>query len=247
MSIEVRQDSSYSGGGWWKWSVWLEGTKQELDEVRHVRYVLHSSFRNPEREVTDRNSRFRLDARALGEFMLYVFIHKKSGRVTKREHWVRLLRGGTVAVLPGSKARRPPRAGTPAVFISSSVTELPLVRALGESLKAGGVDVLIPSDDQSGLSWDASLNALLERADSAVFIFSGDPGKWVEREIVAASTHKLPILPVILVGPRNKAKVPRQLKDHEPLYIKMLSEAPDGRSVAGLELTKLADRIRSML
>jgi TIR domain/YEATS family len=245
VSIKVQQDSTRKGDRW-NWSVWLEGTKEELDEIKRVRYVLHSSFRDPERIVEKRRSKFRLEAQALGEFMLYIFIHKKNGQVSRREHWVKLLQDEAGA--KGVARKRPTaKDRPPAVFISSSVTELPLVRKLGEALKTGGVEVLIPSDAPTNLPWEASLNTQLERADCAVFILSGATGKWVEREIAAAEAHKKQLLPVVLIGPDGKAQVPPQLQNYPALHVKMPPQGPSGDAAIGHELARLAKRIKEML
>jgi hypothetical protein len=49
----------------------LDGDSEDiLDEVERVMYHLHPSFPNPDRDVADRQSSFKLIARAWGEFNL---------------------------------------------------------------------------------------------------------------------------------------------------------------------------------
>jgi hypothetical protein len=56
----------------------LDGDSQDiLDEVEHVIYHLHPSFPNPDRKITDRQSSFKLIARAWGEFNLNADIYFK--------------------------------------------------------------------------------------------------------------------------------------------------------------------------
>ena len=33
MTIQVKQSSKQQADGWWKWSVWLSGPKDELDQA----------------------------------------------------------------------------------------------------------------------------------------------------------------------------------------------------------------------
>ena len=56
MSVNIAQDFEYQGDDWWKWWVWIDGPKEELDQIDHVVYTLHPTFPNPVRIVRDRSS-----------------------------------------------------------------------------------------------------------------------------------------------------------------------------------------------
>jgi len=47
MALTIRQETQYRGNDRWQWSVWLDGTPEELDDVDHVMYVLHHTSPNP--------------------------------------------------------------------------------------------------------------------------------------------------------------------------------------------------------
>ena len=69
MTLELRQAANPTQDDrYWTWSVWLEGTDDELDGVSKVRYQLHPTFPQPVHDITDRQSKFRLDGSGWGEF-----------------------------------------------------------------------------------------------------------------------------------------------------------------------------------
>ncbi len=72
MSVRIKQETHYKGNDWWKWSVWLDGPKRELDRIDHVVYTLHPTFREPVRRITDRKTNFRLDSAGWGAFDIYL-------------------------------------------------------------------------------------------------------------------------------------------------------------------------------
>jgi len=90
-SLSMAQKSEYQGDDWWKWSVWIEGDDSQLDEIAHVVYTLHNTFPDPVRTVSDRSSKFRLDAGGWGVFRIYVKIVKKDGRHAQLHHDLVLL------------------------------------------------------------------------------------------------------------------------------------------------------------
>ena len=79
MAIRIKHDSEYKGNDWWKMWIWLEGSKEELDQIDHVVYVLDPTFPNPVRTVEDRDSKFRLDTAGAGEFSIHAKAVTKDG------------------------------------------------------------------------------------------------------------------------------------------------------------------------
>lgn len=56
--------------------IYVEG---DLDSLKMVEYELHSTFKNPIRESTNRESGFPLNIWTWGEFDIYVIFHFKDG------------------------------------------------------------------------------------------------------------------------------------------------------------------------
>jgi transcription initiation factor IIF auxiliary subunit len=88
--LRIAQDATYEGHDYWRWSVWLDASDSELDEVDHVVYTLHPSFPSPVRTVADRSTRFRLETGGWGTFMLYARVFKKNGGEENLEHDLKL-------------------------------------------------------------------------------------------------------------------------------------------------------------
>ena len=90
MPIRIAQSFNYKDNDWWEWSVWIDGTDSELDEVSSVEYTLHPSFPNPVRTMTDRASKFRLDTAGWGSFTVYAKATHRNGSQTLMEHELEL-------------------------------------------------------------------------------------------------------------------------------------------------------------
>jgi transcription initiation factor IIF auxiliary subunit len=86
MSLKLKQNFEYKGKDWWKWSVWVDGTEQELDQVDSVEYTLHPTFPRPVRKVSDRSSKFRLETAGWGVFTIYAKAVQRDGKETLLEH-----------------------------------------------------------------------------------------------------------------------------------------------------------------
>jgi transcription initiation factor IIF auxiliary subunit len=91
VALSVQQDTSYLGNDRWAWSVQLNGTAAELDDVDHVVYVLDPTFHNPVRDIRDRASNFRLKDSTWGTFTIYVKIVHRDGHEESLEHNLVLL------------------------------------------------------------------------------------------------------------------------------------------------------------
>lgn len=91
MALSIQQTQQYAGSGRWRWSVWLDGTPEELDSVDHVTYILHPTFNDPVRPVSDRTTNFRLDTSGWGTFTMHADIVHRDGRETILTHDLVLL------------------------------------------------------------------------------------------------------------------------------------------------------------
>jgi hypothetical protein len=237
MSLSIKQECSYAGNDWWRWAVWLEGSAADLRAVREVVYTLHPTFPNPVRHVDTRENGFRLESAGWGEFELYAEILFKDGRKERRSHWLKLDYPAESSATP---ARRPARRGaspssratapfrqpheaageTPPrrVFVSSSVADVTLARALREAFTRAGFAVLSTEDAATGMPWERFLAETLRQADVFIFVLSCRPSLWMSREIEAATRRKgARILPVITA---DDVQLPDELRRFSPFQVR---------------------------
>ena len=88
--MRIAQSEEYQGDDWWKWSVWIDATDQELDKIVSVTYTLHPTFREPVKKMTDRGSKFRLSTMGWGIFTLYALVEFTDGHSRKLSHALKL-------------------------------------------------------------------------------------------------------------------------------------------------------------
>ena len=86
MALTIQQSQEYVGSNRWQWSVWVDGAPEELDSIDHVVYVLHPTFHNPVRYVSDRATGFRLDTSGWGNFTVHANAVYRDGRETALDH-----------------------------------------------------------------------------------------------------------------------------------------------------------------
>ena len=86
MNFAVAQSQKYEGDQWWKWSLWIEGSEEDLDEIRSVTYTLHPTFPETISTVTDRASKFQLRCSGWGIFLIPVEVRLKNGKSVRLAH-----------------------------------------------------------------------------------------------------------------------------------------------------------------
>jgi hypothetical protein len=70
----------HDGAEYFRLRIWLDADEPNmLDRIQSVTYLLHSTFRDPVRVVTDRKTSFELRTVAWGEFNLHAEIKFKDG------------------------------------------------------------------------------------------------------------------------------------------------------------------------
>ncbi len=91
MALKLRNKWKYEGKDWWAWEAFLDDSGSgELANVNYVEYVLHPTFPNPVRKVTNPKGGFVLKTSGWGFFLLKAFVHTKDGRKQKLTHLLEL-------------------------------------------------------------------------------------------------------------------------------------------------------------
>src|SRR5262245_9677986 len=88
LRLRLKSDAEPREADWWLWSVWLEGPDEDLERVKSIKYVLHPTFPDPVRVVTDRQSKFKLTALGWGEFSIAAEVTTDLGESFSLERWV---------------------------------------------------------------------------------------------------------------------------------------------------------------
>ena len=244
MSLTIAQDFEYLGSDQWKWSVWLGGADRELDEVKFVEYILHPTFPNPIRKVTDRSSRFRLETQGWGVFQLTANVRMNDASVRTLTHMLELAYPDVENTAPtrGGGMREPPdhysaadretdvapsiepspepseseveRAQT--IFLSAGSADSVLASEIRGSLIDRGVGVWTDEDLSAGAPWEVQIMQAIEDADAVIVLSSDIPSKWVEREVKAAEHYGRKVIQVTI---SDSAVLPRGLETHQSIHM----------------------------
>ena len=219
MTLRLVQESHQAGENNWKWSIWLAGSDQELDEVQSVRYILHSTFRNPVRVVDDRGSSFRIDSSGWGEFRVFAHVQVPDEPVVVLSTWLHLF--------------KPDRRR---VFISAQSADAGLVATVADALKEQGLEVLGTVGGLTlGDTFEGNLTDAVYEADAVVAVIttSGPSSLWVAEELAQAQKAGIPVY-VVLAS--DEVPMPESLSGSVP-YL------GDNRG----DLDSLAMRIRGLV
>jgi transcription initiation factor IIF auxiliary subunit len=86
--MKIKQTEKYEGQDWWNWSVWIDGN--DVANVAKVTWKLHPTFPQPEREISDASTKFRLDSAGWGAFVVKADVLLKNGTKQELEHELEL-------------------------------------------------------------------------------------------------------------------------------------------------------------
>ena len=86
VNLAVAQSQKYEGDQWWRWSLWIEGSAEDLDRIESVTYTLHPTFPEPIRTVRDRASKFQLRCSGWGIFRIPVRVRLQDGKMVELAH-----------------------------------------------------------------------------------------------------------------------------------------------------------------
>ncbi len=184
MDIYVGQDASKTQKKWWKWSVWLEGSDEELDQIKSVEYILHPTFPNPVINVSSRENKFRLNASGWGEFMINIHVHRKDGEEIALQHWLQLWERSS------AYQHRPPTA-----FFSYSVADAYYAEVIGERLEEMGFKVITVDQLRQALEDEGPDRRTVHLG---VIFVSDAHSPFVGREIGALKEANVPLILVLL-------------------------------------------------
>jgi len=89
-TLRIEQNYKYVGEDYWEWSAWIEGSKKDLDSVKAVKWMLHSTFPNPIRLISSRTNKFKLETGGWGIFNLKAVLVMENGEELKLNRMIEL-------------------------------------------------------------------------------------------------------------------------------------------------------------
>lgn len=230
LQLRLKNSSAWQGKDRWKWSVWVEGKQESLEQIEHVEYILHPTFPEPERLITNRASKFKLESKGWGEFMIHANIITKTGRTLRLNHWLKLSDGESGDEGQGVQTEKP------SVFLSYSKADYPLAAELSRFLEARGLQVLSENQVKPDEPIHSAVRSLIGRADVVLALIAQEPSSWVLAEIAEAEKQQIPILPMLL---GKNTLLPLSIASKQALRIENPSDSAEAEKVIEAELSKL--------
>lgn len=201
-TLSLVNDSQPHSEGWWKWSVWVEGSPEDLAEIESVTYRLHPTFPNPVVHVTNASTKFRLTSAGWGEFAIAADVKMRDGRIVRLERWLELGDSAKNKNDLSAEQRRP------SVFLTYSIADKEIVAALSETLEQQGIDVLTADQlVETTEEIEPQFEKHLQHTDAVIALFSNPPSRWVEQEAETAHRKGTYVVPVVVGGAKISSKL----------------------------------------
>lgn len=175
----------------WRWSVWIDGPSDQLNEIKDVVYLLHPTFKDPVRTVTDRLTNFRLSSSGWGEFTIVGRLQFKDGSARNVDHFLRF-------------AKRTPEPRKLTVFLSYGVGDTEIARDLAAALSSKEIEVVDASSNiLPGAPISSVVSNNIDNADAVVAVMRSSVSSNVLHD--AGFAQKLG-KPVIWYGDADNAR-----------------------------------------
>jgi hypothetical protein len=177
-TVRIQQTSEEISETQWKWSLWLEGSDEELQSVQEVVYHLHPTFTQSVVTRSNRESKFRIDANGWGTFVVKIEVLKTDGTTEQILHRLRFSRS------------------EPQIFISGSASDEPAIKAVkqvAQNLQMGAIcsqDVPVSEDLES------TIREQIDRSNAFILINGSTPSRWVMAEVQMARALGKPIVSI---------------------------------------------------
>ena len=225
-TLRLENDSEPKGEGWWSWSVWVDGSEEDLAKVESVTYRLHPTFPQPVTRVSTPQTKFKLRSAGWGEFLIAADATMKPGAEPATVHLERWLELDGVKQSTGGKK--------PSVFLSFSVADGEVIDKLRNALNSAGIEVKTAEESvEAAGDVFPQIDRQMQEADAVVALVSEPASRWVEQEALTAHKNGRYVIPVVLGG----AKVNAQLSSLARF------ELPNAAHVGGLAL-QIAARVK---
>ena len=190
----VDQTSSHhdSRKDYYKWAIWIVSAESDISEIEYVEYLLHSTFKNRLRKITDPSEGFRLKSAGWGEFRVEITIVKKTGEMLQLAHWLSLRDDNANVIARGA----PPEIEQKKIYISYSRMDERKAQLLESMLIDLGMEVASGSDIKPGIPIDEYIEESIKEADAVITIHTDQQNDWQKTEIEIAEGLAKTIIPM---------------------------------------------------
>jgi len=209
MSYRIAQDFEYAGKDYWRWWAWIDADDSELDQVKHVVWILHPSFKRARVVTAKRSDKFRLTTAGWGTFLLKAEVELTNGETRKLKHNLRL-------EYPDASGANPPLRSSVAerqtIFLSYSTQDSRLAARLRAGLGESGFDVLDQTRVAAGEPWSEALQRMIAKSDAVVGLNCDDEiSSFVSAEIKAAVASSKPAF-LLVTADASTAGLPDEVQ-----------------------------------
>ncbi len=166
--MHIEQTAEQQDERYWKWSIWIEGTKQELGSIAKVVYHLHPTYKKPIVERTNSRTKFRLNSSGWGTFVVKADLHLKDGSVRQMRHRLRFSRA------------------EPKVFVSSAARDTRALDHVRDAVSRLHIGVETAADVEPGEDPASTIQQSIDQAKAYILLDGDTPNRWVMEEMAAA-------------------------------------------------------------
>ncbi|WP_339708433.1 pYEATS domain-containing protein [uncultured Kriegella sp.] len=188
---------------YFEWAIWIENGELDVSEIDYVEYLLHSTFKNRLRKVTDVSTGFKLKSKGWGEFRIEISITKKDGETLQMAHWL-VLRDFYQSAESENEV---PRMTSKKIYISHADVDTRTAQRLEFILTDLGMEVISADNLESEGSLQDNIVSSINASDAIITINSGTENEWQNAEIQIANELSKTIIPMdsIVDADLNKA------------------------------------------
>jgi hypothetical protein len=208
-------------------------------------YMLHPTFPEPVRLVTDRASGFRLTATGWGAFTIVAEVRGRDGTVQKLKHVLQLRESAGTGASPPAAGSAPASraAGTSTIFLSHSPIDGRLAGQVSRELESRGMKV---TNSATALTFTSrggeTTRSALEQSDAVIALDSDTPSNSIDDELsTARGLHKTVVHVRVGAGSRKDAATGDKTPPDRPLVI---SDPGPGSKT---RIEKIADEVMQVL
>jgi transcription initiation factor IIF auxiliary subunit len=186
MDYQIKQSSKKDSSkeNYWNWSVWIDSSKENLNKIDYVEYILHPSFPNRIKKRTSIKNKFLLKSKGWGEFNINVRVYFKDNEKNTLNllHYLKLFNEENI---DSKKLKN--------IFISSQFKDKQEVEELKNGLTTKNIEVNTANNIEliKGSDITNSIFTAIENSDTYILYGHNNMSRFQMHELeIAKSSNK---------------------------------------------------------